>query len=71
MEIHDLRGFVRRKLNYEPDAEKQKIVEENRNSAYIDYNDWAIDHRATKDELEIQRRKQFRYEPKFSVVVPL
>ena len=71
LEIHDLRGFVRRKLNYEPDAEKQKIVEENRNSAYIDYNDWAIDHRATKDELEIQRRKQFRYEPKFSVVVPL
>lgn len=71
IEIHNLRGFVRRKLNYEADAERQKIAEESKEGISVDYNDWAIDHKATREELDLQRRYQFRLTPKLSVVVPL
>ncbi|MDO4804511.1 MAG: glycosyltransferase family 2 protein [Lachnospiraceae bacterium] len=71
IEIHNLRGFVRRKLNYEADAERQRQAEETRQGTGIDYNDWAIDHKPTREELDLQRRYQFRISPKLSVVVPL
>lgn len=36
-----------------------------------EYNDWFKLHRATKSDLERQRSSHFRFEPTFSIVVPL
>ncbi len=71
IEIHNLRGFVRKKLNYEADAERQKEAEEEKKDGDVDYNDWAIDHRPSKEELDLQKKYQFRHTPKISVVIPL
>lgn len=37
----------------------------------IDYNKWAQDKKPTKKELELQKTTQFKYQPTFSIVVPL
>ena len=36
----------------------------------VDYEKWFAENKATKKELEYQRTKEFKYEPKISIIVP-
>ncbi|MGL4773796.1 MAG: glycosyltransferase family 2 protein, partial [Clostridium sp.] len=49
---------------------KNKIMKGHEVEAGIDYNTWFLQNCATEEELDLQRKHKFEYNPKISIVVP-